>query len=319
MELLKIAVHKKAPTHRFRLDNGQLARLSIEREERDAYASATVLLDVPRAEQAIVAALVALQGTHVEKEKLYRVHDVLLAAHWTEQASESAAKDKPRPERPPGMKKTTAEDVKQGYKYRYAEDLLRHYRPEFDDMAQMDQAALVTRVLEKTNNFLDALRELALCVQHAHPYEGLPNTPVKKATRDVLAAQLRDVEGLSYPKIGEHLGVEQSQNDIIRRDNHRVRTQLVPKGRAILMNALTEAGYKEFVRSSKAEMKRRSSLTEPEREIEEWAELVKTPVEQMQRIMTGTEEEFAAAVDELDAKQSILAWMAREYWERLPH
>lgn len=320
LELFKAAVREKAPSHRFRLDNGQLARLSIESEEGGYYPNAVVALDVPKAEQAIVAALVALKGTQVEKEELYRVHDALASAHWAEQSLESAAKDKPRPEKPSGMKKTTTKDVKQGYKYRYAEDLLRHYRPEFGDMAQMDQAALVTRVLEKTNNFLDALRELALCVQHAHPYEGLPNTPVKKATRDVLAAQLRDVEGLSYREIGEQLDVPQSQNDVIRGDNYRVRTQLVPQGRAILTRALTEAGYKEFVESSKAEMKRRRSLTEPEREIEDWAGLAKIPVETMRRIVAGTEEDFAAAVGELRNKeQLIVAWMARSARETFPH
>jgi len=184
----------------------------------------------------------------------------------------------------------------------YVEELLRHYRADFDDMPRLDQAALVKRVLEKVNEYLDALRQLMLCVQHSHPYEGLPNTPVKEAARDMRAAELRDIEQLSYVEIGKQVGVGQTPSDKSKGDNTRVRTKVVPQGRAYFEKALREEGYKQYVESSKAEITRRQSLDEDERYIEDYAEISKLPVSAMRRIMTATYDELAAWTQTLDPK-----------------
>jgi hypothetical protein len=306
-QLLKLlrdtAVRDGDAGRRFRLNNGQLARLSFKRERDNEYPHAVVSLDPPPTEQAIIAALVALYGKRVEEKNLRRVDRALLGAHWYEQALEALAKGEPLPDDPPGADNVTPDDTLDGFRYLYVEDLLRHYRPDFDNIPRWDQVALVTRVLEKTNEYLNALRALVLCVQHGHPYEGIPNTPVKEAARDVRAAELRDIEGLSYAEIGKRVDVGQTPSDKSKGDNTRVRTRVVPKGRAYFKQALGgEEGYWEYVNSRKAERKRRLSLEEDSRAIEDNAEILKLPIERMRHIMTCTWEELNKEIQALDHK-----------------
>ena len=248
LELLRDAAARAGDSgRRFRLENGQLARLrferSVDRDNEDEYPRAVVSLDPPPVEQAIIAALVALQGERVEDKDLRRVDRALLGAHWYEQAREAQANGEPLPDEPPGADEVTAHDALDGFKYLYAEDLLRHYRADFDNIPRLDQAALVKRVLEKVNDYLDALRPLMLCVQHGHPYGGLPNTPVKEAARDMRAAELKNIDELSHVKIGELLGVGQTPSDKSKGDNTWVRTRVVSQGRAYFEKALREESY----------------------------------------------------------------------------
>jgi hypothetical protein len=231
---------------RFSLDNNQMARLAFKREDRSDYSTADVSLDVPRVEQAVTADLVALRGTPVEEDNLRRVWLALPTARWQRQALEAMGKGQPLPEEPPGTEHATADDAFQGLGYGYAEDLLRHYRPDFDNMSVMLQAALVRGVLQKTNAFLNALRELTLYLQHGDPYEGLPNRPIEKASRDMRAAELRDIEELSYVEIGKQIDVTQTPSDEAKGDNTRVRTKIVPQGRAYLR----ELSERTAIRSS---------------------------------------------------------------------
>jgi hypothetical protein len=309
LELLRDATVRAGDSgHRFRLDNGQLARVKFERNVRsgnkDEYPRALVSLDPPPIEQAIVAALVALQGERVENKDLRRVDRALLGAHWYQQAREAQAKDEPLPDEPPDADNVTMDDAMDGFGYLYVEDLLRHYRADFDNMTRLDQAALVKRVLEKVKEYLDALRQLMLCVQHGDPYEGLPNTPVKEAERDMRAAELRDIDELSYAEIGRQLGVGQTPTDEHKGDNTRVRTRVVPQGRVHFRQALGEEGYEQYIESSKAEIARRQSLNENERYIEDFAEVTKIPFETMQRIMTATWDDLAAWMHTFDPEHS---------------
>jgi hypothetical protein len=261
LKILKNAATTKPDAgDRFKLDNGQLARLSFRREKEGNYPRARVTLDAPRVEQAIIASLAALHGDSVEKKDLLHVREALLGARWYRQAFEASRQGEPLPEVSSAMESITANVTLQGLDYEYAEDLLRHYRSDFDDMPDTDQAALVRGVLEKTNSFLSSLRELTLYVQHGHPYKGLPNTPIKEAARDMRAAELKDIENLSYAEIGRRVDVGQTPSDKSKGDNTRVRTRIVPQGRAYFEKALGEEDYKEYVRSSKAERARRLSL-----------------------------------------------------------
>src|SRR3712207_1140877 len=127
LELLRDAAVRAGDSgHRFRLQQGQLARLrferNLERDNKDEYPRAVVSLDPPPIEQAIIAALVALRGTRVEGKDLRRVDRALLGAHWYEQAREAQAKDEPLPYEPPGAVDVTAHDALDGFGYLYAED-----------------------------------------------------------------------------------------------------------------------------------------------------------------------------------------------------
>jgi hypothetical protein len=329
-QLLKLlqdaAIRAGDAGHRFRLDNGQLARVKFERnaksDNKDEYARARVTLVPPPIEQGVVAALVALRGKHVEAKELRgrHVERALLGAHWLEQVREAHAKDEPPPDELPDADNVKLDEALDGFGYLYAEELLRHYRADFDKMPRWDQAALVKRVLEKVNEYLDALRQLMLCVQHGHHFEGLPNTPVKKAERDMRAAELRDIDELSYVEIGKRLGVGQTPSDKRRRDNTQVRLKIVRRGREHFRQALGgKEKYKQYVKSSQAEIARRQSLDEVGRYTEDFAEATKIPVETMQRIMTATRDDLAAWMQTLDRenpddRQVFLAIMFGRAW-----
>jgi hypothetical protein len=324
LELLRDAAARTGDSgHRFRLGKGQLARLKFERnpkrDDKDEYPRARVSLDPPPIEQAIIAALVALRGKRVQKRDLVRVDLALLGAHWHQQTLEAQAKGEPLPDEPSGADGATANDALNGLDYLYVEDLLRHYRADFDNMPRLDQAVLVTRVLEKVNVYLDALRQLMLSVQHGHPYEGLPTTPVTEAERDMRAAELRDIEELNYVEIGKQVGVGQTPSDVSNGDNTRVRTRIVPQGRTYFETALGKEGYKEYKRASKAEITRRQSLGEDERYTEDFAEVVKIPVETMRRLMTATWDDLNTWMRTLDPEHPddqriFLAMMFGRAW-----
>lgn len=312
---------------RFLLDNGQLARLSVERRKDpdpledgrwDDYPRARVSVDVPRAEQATIAAITALRFEDTEDRDKLEIRRTLPAARAALHMLEALATGEEEPEVPPEASGTTIGDSEKGLRYKWADDLIRHYRPEFEDMPIGEQSNVVLQVTERAEEFVEALRKLALTVQHARPYEGLPTSPIKQAARDVRAAELKDIDGLSHVEIGRRLGARQSDNDEARRDNYSVRTRLVPNGRKILAAALTEEGYQRHVSVGKTEKRRWEGLSKDELHIEHFAAIAKVSADEMRRVMTGTEEEYWAIVAAWDQKRVTLAAMARSAWHTLP-
>jgi hypothetical protein len=306
---------------RVRLPKGQPAQLSLELDEDSGYRRAKLFLETPRVEQAVVAALTALNGREVDPRRVRRsIH----ASEWQQEALRSLTKGEPRPEPPPEIKGATVGDVSAGCSLRYVQLLLRHYRPDFDSMTKEERVALTTRFVEHANEYLDALRKLSACLQYGHPYRGLPNTPMKQAARDVRAAELRDIEELTYKEIGARLGVKPYKHDADRNDNTAVRTRCVPNGRNILKKVLglDDEGYNEYFQARKAEAQKWSSLPKSRRWAELFAQDAEIPTEKLHRIMTCSDEdlidEISRLKDEmpgLDEDQiSSLAW-ARASWE----
>jgi hypothetical protein len=160
-------------------------------------------------------------------------------------------------------------------------------------MSKEEQIALTTRFVEHANEFLDASRKLAVCLQYGHPHRGLPNTPVRQAARDVRAAELRDIEELTYKEIGSRLDVKPYKHDAYRNDNTPVRTLCVPKGRNILKEALgiDDEGYDEYVKAREAETQRWSSLPKGWRWAELFAQDAEIPTEKLHRIMICSDED----------------------------
>lgn len=284
----------------------------------DDYPRAYVDLDVPRAEAAVIAAVTTLRGKTIEKKDTLKVHRQLPAARWNDAAMRAVVAGEPRPEEPAELKEATAGDVFAGRKFMLADDLLRHYRDDYGELPAAEQARLVIQVLERTNEFLEAARRLALCIQHADPTGGLPTTPVKNAERDVRAAELRDIEGLSFVEIGKRLGVKQFPSEEHKGDNKRVREEIVPNGRRILREALGDEGYQQHIEFGRAERARRRSLPQDELEIEDWAEMIGVSVEDMRLILEGSEEDILAARLGLDGFQAFMAGLARYGWTKLP-
>ncbi len=313
---------------KFSLHNGQVARMIVERrthrdsvsgdERMDEYPRAYVNLEVPRAEAAVIAAVTTLRGETIEKRDMLKAHRQLPAARWHEAALRALGTDEPRPEMPPGLKGATTKDVREGYRFKLADELLRQYRANYGELPPAEQARLVIQVLERINEFLEATRRLALCIHHADPSEGLPRTPIKNAQRDVRAAELRDIEGLSFVKIGKTLGIKQFQSEEQKGDNRRVREEIVPNGRRILREALGDTGYQRHIESGQAERQRRGRLERDELEIEDWAEMIGVPVKVMRPILEGSEEDFVASRAMLDDVQAFMAALARYGWTKLP-
>ncbi len=84
--------------------------------------------------------------------------------------------------------------------------LLRYHQPGFDDLPHQQRTILVVEACVQTNELLEALRKLVAFLEHGRiSYRGPAATKV--ASKDVAAAVLRDVDGLTNREIGERLGV----------------------------------------------------------------------------------------------------------------
>jgi hypothetical protein len=114
------------------------------------------------------------------------------------------------------------------------------------------------------------------------------------------AAELKDIDELSYVAIGKQLGIGQTPSDKKRGDNSQVRNRVVRRGRAHFEKALGKEGYKEYVEASQAEIARRQSQDEVEHYTEDFAEAARIPVETMRRIMTATRDDLSAWLQTLD-------------------
>jgi len=87
----------------------------------------------------------------------------------------------------------------------YVEDLLRYYRPGFDDLPCEVRASLMVHTCRRVNGFLDSLRKLIGFVEHGTA-RGTLSPAVKDASKDVAVAELHDVLGKSYVEVAKIMG-----------------------------------------------------------------------------------------------------------------
>jgi hypothetical protein len=130
--------------------------------------------------------------------------------------------------------------------------LLRYFRPGFDALNEPERAALVEAATEKTNAYLEALRSLMIFLMHGDAYSGNPTRPVTEAARQVRAAELRDIDGLTNATVGERLGIPPTESDKIKGDNSRARNN-IRAGRRIFERALGKEGCEAYVGSHRAD------------------------------------------------------------------
>jgi hypothetical protein len=146
----------------------------------------------------------------------------------------------------------------------YAKDLLRHYRPDFDELPREEQIALMQHTCQRINAVLEAVRKLVEFAEYGRP-SGDSKPAVEQAVRDVKAAELHEVAGLSYPKVAEKLGEPPpSQSDLIKNDHTRVR-KMAERGHDLLVRAFGEEGWQELVDSLQQQYRDWDSLDEDER------------------------------------------------------
>ena len=159
--------------------------------------------------------------------------------------------------------------------------LLRYHRPGFDDLPTEERTNLVADVSAHMNEFLEALRKLVTFLEHGRlTYRG--PAAIKVASKDIAAAVLRDVDGLTNREIGERLGVPLPTDFRIKADHPTVR-KMVGRGRRTLKAALGEVGWKEQVQGMKTEVERWRLKSEIQRQAELEAEALGVPYNEVLR------------------------------------
>jgi hypothetical protein len=155
--------------------------------------------------------------------------------------------------------------------------VLRYHTPGFDDLALEVRADLMAETCAHINEFVEVLRKLMTFLEHGKPGRRGP-AATKVAARDVKAAVLRDVDGLSNRQIAEALCMNVPADYLIKGDHPKVR-KMVIRGRSALVAALGEEGWQ--AQAMKDEAQRWHSRSEVQRRAELEAEALGVPYEQV--------------------------------------
>ena len=266
----------------------------------------TQVLSAPlKSDVAVLGAVTALEAQEVEADSLEDAlidHVIDVWNEWPERSqrpfelSEEESKDfdKVMDE----MDKHAAESEEPyGSRYdhparvlEYVVGLLRHYRPEFDDLAREEQRGLVRGGCKRVTKYVKSLRELSAFLEYGVP-EGDLRPKVEDAEKIIMAAELQDVEGLSSVKLGEVLGIAPPPSDLVKRTNSTARA-MAKRGRRLLESNLGEDAWRALVEAKRAERDRFLSLSKGARDLVAFAENTGTPIE-----------EIYVALDDEDAKE----------------
>ncbi len=159
--------------------------LDAKRTEQ-GYRGAEVLVGPSKREQAYVAAVLALQGEEMERERARKaiLYFELMRAPRTDEEARDAVYQ--------ALKELNLYKEEPLYKTDFSDhfrltplyELLRYFRPEFDDASEKERINLLERTIGYVNDYLKALRRLTAFLQYgkAGAYEGLPTKQVTQAT-----------------------------------------------------------------------------------------------------------------------------------------
>jgi hypothetical protein len=257
------------------LENGQKLWLR-ESKRRSAKGSRTIeVLETPqRTDAAILAMLTVLEGQAIRAERVPEVF------------SKSG-----------GISHEEYDDLVGSVLY--ATSLLRYSRPDFGELPREEKLALIEGTCARINDLLEASRKLAEYLEYGTPTRDL-RSAVENASIDINAAVLRDVDGLTYREIAEHLDLPISASAREIGDYSKI-YKMVIRGRGILERVWGKDGWREKADAMKAEAMRWYSLTPEERVVEECAELLDVSPQEAQRMLLDKEID-----EELDDRQRII-------------
>ena len=244
-------------------------QLEGERSTKRGYKEVRVSDRPLRTDEAVLAALTVLEGKQVEPREVREALDasgIDLDISLTGQYFERRDLPAPLPIR----------------LLEFVFLLLRYHRPDFDDLPREEKLDLIERTCVHINECTDAARKLTAFLEYGTPgkrHRGVART----ADRDVRAAVRRDVDGWTYRRIGEELGVPLPQDFAYKGDHPTVR-QMVSRGRNILERALGKDGWRKRIDTMRTEAKRWNALTDLEQCAEDLAEGLGMPYEEAQRI-----------------------------------
>ncbi len=288
-----------------RLPNGQIVWLRDDalREGLDQeYRGIEVFDETPQTDKAIIAAVTALETSRMEDERLEKAFllyklgaevpsEATLGseapknrkptAHWLRgwvKRIDEAARSDPELQEARGSDSWNA--LRYMFTFGYIEELLRYFRPDYDELSRREQTALIQGASERLNKFHESLEELVRFAEYATYDAGKRRLKKLKSATDnvqvyVDAVLLRDVEGLKYKEIGDRLGarIPNAEKWKNKRDASTPRSW-VAKGRKLLELAWGEGGYAARVAAKKAERERWRSLSEEDRLLEATAEQI---------------------------------------------
>jgi hypothetical protein len=231
------------------------------------------ILDTPlRTDTAILAALTSLEGEPIAPEELENSAVEAVLRH-----GEAASV---------GEEVSLDDFVKAALlmvKLEYVAALLRHFRPEFDELPRDEQVALVREACKRVNAFLQALQRLAAFLEYGSPDKDLKRA-IEDAERDIRAAELQDIEGLSSVKLGQALGIEPPASDEFKRTNSRA-SSMAKRGRRLLINAFGEEGWRELVENKRAEQNHFLMLGPEEQNLIRFAEDEGLPIDFVRQLI----------------------------------
>lgn len=256
------------------------------RSEKGQYREVTVSEEPLRTDSAIFAALTMLEGRPIDLSRLRQILPDLVPSYgesvwdrWTDLAGEESKADLLR-------------SLRHHQTLDYVLLLLRYHRPGFDALPLEDRAALLADSCAHLNDSLEALGKFMSFVEHGVPGRGAVPA-AKSIARDVKAAILKDVDGLTYKQIGERLGIPPPANFDYKGDHASVR-KMVGRGRRFFKEGLGEEGYASHVQAMKEEAKRRRDMSKTEREAEDLSEAFRIPYEDaLERVEEERDEDLS--------------------------
>jgi hypothetical protein len=144
-----------------------------------------------------------------------------------------------------------------------------------------ERADLIAETCSHINEFIEVLHKLISFLEHGRPKRRGP-AATKVASRDIKAAVLRDVDGLTNRQIADTLCVNSPADFLIKGDHPRV-CKMIRRGRGALVAALGEEGWRAQAQAMKDEAERWHSTSEIQRRAELEAEALGVPYEEVHK------------------------------------
>ncbi len=258
-------------------------RYDTRRDEDQGYMAIEVV-DAPRSDVAIFAAMVAWLAPHpIDVKQLLEAQEFDLSGAYA--AEEERIRESIGMEMVGGFptigedKDNTYEDLVSAFKslsrlearrealkpMQYIVPLIRYYRPDFNSRSPKEQQELIRKTCDHLNDFLNSLRRLHNFLEYGAPKQKKLTPTVENPKRYVQAAILRDVDGLTNVEIGKRMGVHVEPAALKKKGDHSTVRGMVRRGRDILTAAFGEKGWRERVEKMKAEKAWWQSLGQEER------------------------------------------------------
>jgi hypothetical protein len=278
------ALEEDENTKRAQHSSGQVMRLLLnDKRTEQGYRGAGVLVGPSRTEEAYVAALLALHGEEMERERDIKnrqsdemaraskaiLYFELMRSGRTDVAARDTVHQAMRDLHLYKEGPVKATDYFEGLKLTPLDELLRYFRPEFHEASEKERIELLEHTIGYVNEYLEALRRLTAFLQYGKTgaYEGLPTKQVTQAAKQVRAAEFRELvrnergAPLPYAKIGKLLGEQPTPGQAPRSYEGRIK-RMVEAGKGILKQALGEEGYRDYMEEKRAELEYWQTLSE---------------------------------------------------------